>query len=338
MTQASAAETQAHPYNRLTPELLLDAVETYGVHCTGAFLALNSYENRVYRVDTIERGPVAAKFYRPGRWTDATILEEHAFVHDLAEQEIPAVAPLTCGGSTLGHHQGFSFALFPWQPGRASELNRGEERRVLGRYFGRLHRVGRAARFAHRPTLTVKDRGWDALALLLEQPFMPDYVRAAFRDVGELLLSEVEQAFAAVAPDALRVHGDAHASNILWTEVGPHLVDFDDCMTAPAVQDLWMFLSGSEAERQAQLDDLLAGYTDFADFNPAELRLIEPLRTLRLLHYNAWIARRWDDPAFPRAFPWFTSVRYWEDLLNMLREQQAVLYEPPLRMAGSTYY
>lgn len=329
---STAAPAGAHPYDALTPDVILDAVETFGRRCTGALLALNSYENRVYRVDTDDGARVAAKFYRPERWSDAAILEEHAFAHELAEQEIPAVAPLVHDGTTLHAHAGFRFALFPWQPGRTSELGTRDERERLGRYLGRLHRVGLRTRFAHRPTLTVQNRGRESVAYLLAGDFLPDYLRPAYESVSAELLDRVERAFEAVGPyRMLRLHGDCHLSNILWSEGNPYIVDFDDCLTGPAVQDLWMLLSGKGVEMDLELDDILAGYIDFMDFDPAELQLIEPLRSLRILYYSAWLARRWTDPAFPRNFPWFGTPRYWEEQVLALREQLALLDEPPPR-------
>jgi Ser/Thr protein kinase RdoA (MazF antagonist) len=353
----------AHPYAALTPDVILDAVETYGLRCTGALQALNSYENRVYRVgieehhdaqghasgaggttpgmeeveqrmEQLPRTPaatqVAAKFYRPARWSDAAIREEHAFALELAAAEIPVVAPLAHAGDTLASHAGFRFALFPWQPGRVAELNRREEREVLGRYLGRLHRVGRARRFQHRPALTVEGYGRESAEFLRAGDFLPDYLAGSYRALTDQLLDLIDARFAAVAPATLRLHGDCHLSNLLWTDGAPHLVDLDDCRSGPAVQDLWMLLSGSHAEREQQLGEVLAGYTQFMEFDPAELALVEPLRTLRLMHYSAWLARRWDDPAFPVNFPWFNTTRYWEEQLQYLREQLAALDEPAL--------
>ena len=321
----------AHPYDALTPDLILDAVETFGVRCTGGLLALNSYENRVYRVDTEEHGARVAKFYRPARWPDAAILEEHAFCLELAEQEIPVVAPLRReDGETLCRHGGFRFAVFPWQPGRAPELNRRADHEQLGRYLGRLHRVGASARFAHRPGVTVESYGRESVAFLLDGGLLPDYLVEGYRSLTTLLLDTIDARFAAIAPRGLRLHADFHLSNLLWTDQGPHIVDFDDCRTGPAVQDLWMLLSGTRAEMETQVGELLTGYMQFMDFAAEELALIEPLRTLRLLHYSAWLARRWDDPAFPRNFPWFNTTRYWEEQVQYLREQQALLDEPPL--------
>jgi len=320
----------AHPYAALTPEVILDAVETFGVRCTGALQPLNSYENRVYRVATEEQGPLAAKFYRPQRWSDAAIREEHAFALELAAQEIPVVAPLARDGETLFAHAGFRFALFPWQPGRVSELNSREEREVLGRYLGRLHRVGRARRFQNRPALTVQSFGRESADFLLANNFLPDYLRESYRTLTDQLLDLITARIEAIMPLTLRLHGDCHLSNLLWTDGAPHLVDLDDCRTGPAVQDLWMLLSGSHAEREQQLGQVLTGYSQFMEFDPSELSLIEPLRTLRLMHYAAWLARRWDDPAFPMNFPWFNTQRYWEEHLQHLREQLSALDEPSL--------
>jgi Ser/Thr protein kinase RdoA (MazF antagonist) len=323
--------TTTHPYDALTPDCILDAVETFGLRCTGGLLALNSYENRVYRVDTEESGPVVAKFYRPERWPDAAIQEEHDFVRELAAQEIPAVAPLRrADGLSLATHAGFRFALYPWQPGRAPELNDAEDRRMLGRYLGRLHRVGRSTPFQHRPALSPTSFGREPVAYLLDHRCIPSYLEPAYRSLTEQLLDTIDSTYAGVAPRRLRLHGDCHLGNLLWTQTGPHIVDFDDCRTGPGVQDLWMLLSGGREEMQPQLTAVLEGYTQFMDFDAAELALIEPLRTLRLLHYSAWLARRWDDPAFPRNFPWFNTTRYWEEQVLALREQEALLNEPPL--------
>ena len=322
---------RAHPYDALTPEAILDAVETCGVRCTGRFMALNSYENRVYRVETEEHGLLVAKFYRPGRWSEPEILEEHAFTQLLAEQEIPAVVPRICVDGTLRHHAGFFFAVFPWQPGRAPELNTAEDRKLLGRFLGRLHRAGAAEPFRHRPRLNVADFGHRSVQFLLASHFIPDELRASFRAIAEIVLGSVETAFKAAEDIAwIRLHGDCHLGNILWSAQGPYFVDFDDCLTGPAAQDLWMLLSGDREDMERQLADTLAGYTEFMDFDPAELALIEPLRALRLLRYNAWIGQRWDDPAFPRAFPWFDGRRFWEEQILTLRQQAAVLDEPPL--------
>ncbi len=321
----------AHPYDSLTPETILDAVETFGARATGALLALNSYENRVYRIDMDDGRVLVAKFYRPHRWPDAAIEEEHAFACELAEHEIPVVAPLVHDGKTLHHHAGFRFAVFPWRRGRAPELNTADDRKLLGRFLGRLHRLGMASRFQHRLRLTVKEYGELPVAHLLNSHFIPPELLDSFRAITDLLLPSLRAAFEAADDRLLRLHGDCHLGNILWDEnTGPFFVDFDDCLTGPATQDLWMLLSGDRADMEIQLAAVLAGYTEFMDFDATELRLIEPLRTLRILHYNAWLAKRWDDPAFPRAFPWFAGRRYWEEQILSLRQQAALLDEPPL--------
>jgi Ser/Thr protein kinase RdoA (MazF antagonist) len=324
-------ETTTHPYDALTPEVILEAVEQFGVRCTGALLALSSYENRVYRVETEDAGPRVAKFYRPGRWPDAAILEEHEFACVAAEHEIPVVAPLRHAGTTLHTHGGFRFAVFPWQPGRTPEITSMEDFHVLGRYLGRLHLLGSHAPFRHRLRLTVAEFGEASLVRLRDSDFLPPDAIAPFCAAAEELLPHLRAAFDAAGDVAeIRLHGDFHLGNILWSEHGPFLVDFDDCLSGPAVQDLWMVLSGSHEDVEAQLSHLLAGYRAFASFNPAELQLIEPLRTLRLLRYNAWIAARWDDPAFPRSFPWFNSRSYWQEQTAALRTQQMLLRDPPV--------
>ena len=326
--------TQAHPYDALTPEVILDAVERIGVRCTGGLLALNSYENRVYRVDTEAQGPLAAKFYRPQRWSDAQILEEHAFTEQLSSQEIPAISPLAGpDGSTLCNYAGFRYAVFPWQPGRTSELGGADERRMLGRYLGRLHRVGASEKFHTRPRLTIDSFGREPVAYLLGHGFLPEYLVTPYRSLTQNLLEHITRSLDLAAPRILRMHGDCHLGNLLWTESGPHIVDFDDCRSGPAIQDLWMLLSGDRESMQHQVADILEGYTSFMDFDASELALIEPLRTLRLLHYSSWLARRWEDPAFPRNFPWFNTTRYWEEQILALREQEALMQEAPLSWA-----
>ncbi|MBI3898810.1 MAG: serine/threonine protein kinase [Gammaproteobacteria bacterium] len=326
------ATDPAHPYDALTPETILDAVETFGDRCTGALLALNSYENRVYRVNVDDGEPVVAKFYRPGRWTDAAILEEHAFAQLLADHEIPAVAPLIhTDGRTLHEHAGFRFALFPWARGRTPELNTADDRKLLGRYMGRLHLIGQAEPFQHRPRLTVEEYGRKSVALLAQTAFIPDELREPYFRVTEMLLPMLDEIFREVGDVAwIRSHGDCHLGNILWGANGPILVDFDDCLAAPAIQDLWMMLGAEREEMESTLADYLNGYVEFHDFDPTELRLIEPLRTLRMLRYGAWLASRWDDPAFPRSFPWFAARRYWEEQILALKQQLAALSEPPL--------
>jgi Ser/Thr protein kinase RdoA (MazF antagonist) len=318
------------PYADLSPERILAALESVGIACTGSILALNSYENRVYQLGT-EEGFVVAKFYRPERWSDKAILEEHAFALELAAQEIPIVAPLVLEGETLHEHEGYRFAAFPRRGGRWPELGSRDEREWMGRFLGRLHAVGAARRFLHRPTLSIERLGHEPVEELLDSDWIPPHLGAAYENITGDLLAVIEQRFnEAGDPAILRIHGDCHPGNVLWTDDGPHFVDLDDCMSGPAVQDLWLFLSGSRDDMAGQLADLLEGYTRFMPFAARELHLIESLRTLRMLHYAAWIARRWADPAFPRAFPWFAENKYWEDHVLALREQRAALDELPL--------
>lgn len=322
------------PYSGLTPDAILDAVDAAGHRSDGTLLALNSYENRVYQVGIEGGAPLIAKFYRPGRWTDAAILEEHAFVQELAAQEIPVVAPLESPrGATLLHHAGYRYTLFRRQGGRAPDLESEEHLEWLGRFMGRIHAVGRAKSFHHRHIIDVETYGRVPRDWLLERPFIPGELKPRYKEVTDLLLSGIVRCYGRAGDAApLRLHGDCHPGNLLWTDDGPHFVDFDDCGSGPAVQDLWMLLSGARHEMERQLDAVLEGYNQFADFNPAELWLVEPLRTLRMIHYAAWIARRWDDPAFPRAFPWFDGPRYWEEHLQALREQVPLLDEEPLQL------
>lgn len=320
-----------HPYSALTPDVVLAALEGIGLPCSGALLALNSYENRVYQIGLDDAAPVVAKFYRPDRWSDAAILEEHAFVLELAEREIPVVAPLAIAGTTLHFSAGFRFAVFPRRGGRAPELERPETLQWMGRFLGRIHAVGATHPFQVRPALDLASFGEASRDYLLAHRFLPGDLLSAWQSVAEQALDGVRRSYDRVGlVAAIRLHGDCHAGNVLWTNDGPHFVDFDDCRMGPAVQDLWMLLSGERAEMTRQLGDVLAGYEDFYDFDARELHLVEALRTLRLLHYSAWLARRWDDPAFPAAFPWFNTQRYWQDRILELREQVALMDEPPL--------
>ncbi|NNC63744.1 MAG: serine/threonine protein kinase [Gammaproteobacteria bacterium] len=326
--------TSATPYADLTPDVVLDAVDSLGHVTDGRILALNSYENRVYQLGLEDGSFVVTKFYRPDRWSDAAILEEHAFALELCEHEIPVVAPLVAGdGETLHEHEGFRFAVFPRQGGRWPELSRSEEREWMGRFLGRIHAVGERAPFEHRRALSTGWLGHDAVGAILDSDWLPEHLTESYRVVTEQLLGRIEQQLAELGEiRTSRIHGDCHPGNVLWTDAGPHFVDLDDCMTGPAVQDLWLFLSGSREESAAQLMDLLEGYGQFCDFDYRELRLIEALRGLRMLHHTAWIARRWLDPAFPKAFPWFDTNKYWEEHVLALKEQLAALEEPVLEV------
>ncbi|HEX6927944.1 MAG TPA: serine/threonine protein kinase [Gammaproteobacteria bacterium] len=321
-----------HPYDALTPDVVLDAVDARGFLTDGRLLALNSYENRVYQVGVENSVPLVGKFYRPERWSDAQIIEEHTFGRELDAAEIPVVAPLVLQEKTLFVHAGFRYALYPRRGGRAPEPGNIDQLEWLGRFIGRIHAVGGVRPFRHRPRLSVQAMGRDSLALLEQGEWLPAYVRVNFVDAAIRLLDAVDIAFEGVAPQPLRLHGDCHPGNILWTDAGPHFVDLDDCLTGPAIQDIWMLLAGPAHEREQQLRVFLEGYEQFRLFDPAELALIEPLRALRMIQYMGWLAKRWDDPAFPPAFPWFGTPRYWEEQVNSLREQLEALEAPPLKL------
>ncbi len=322
-----------HPYEALSPDTVLDAVEALGYFCDGRILALNSYENRVYQVGLEDTSPLIAKFYRPDRWSEQQILEEHAFCAELVAAELPIVAPMRDAHAvTLYQHQGFYFSLFERRGGHAPELDNGHNLEVMGRFMARMHNIGHEKTFTSRPAIDIHSYGHDSVSFLLREQFIPMELETAYRTLTEDLLKIVEQRFSDTHYETLRLHGDCHIGNILWRDDAPNFVDFDDCRRGPAVQDLWMLLSGDRPQQQAQLEKLLRGYRQFCPFNSAELNLIEPLRTLRIMHYSAWLARRWEDPAFPHNFPWFNSQRYWSDHILTLREQLAALQEPPLEM------
>ncbi len=322
------------PYAALTPACLLDAVEASGQRCDGRLAALNSYENRVYQVWLESGESLIAKFYRPQRWSRAAILEEHAFALELAQAELPVVAPLAFKGRTLQEHAGFMLALYPRQGGRTPEFEDKETLRWLGRFIARIHAIGALTEFEHRPEISVEEFGVVPVRYVLDNNFVPADLRVAYESTALDVLARVRQRWQQGGGGrgyySLRLHGDCHAGNILWTDAGPHFVDLDDARMGPAVQDLWMWLGGERDAQQQQLAAILEGYREFFDFDPRELALIEPLRTLRMLHYAGWLARRWDDPAFPRSFPFFNTQRYWQDHILALREQAAALDEPPL--------
>ncbi|HQS99856.1 MAG: stress response serine/threonine protein kinase YihE [Hydrogenophilales bacterium 16-64-46] len=338
-----------HSYAALTPDVALDALDSTGLRADGRLLALNSFENRVYQMGVEDSTPagssppdarasggpgaaqVVVKFYRPARWTDDAILEEHAYTAELAAHEIPVVAPLALNGATLHTHAGFRFAVFPKQGGRAPEFDRPGTLEWMGRFLGRIHAVGAQAAFAHRPALDLDSFGTQSRDFLRAGGWLPPDLAPAWNSVIDHALEQVAHCYARAGDvRTLRLHGDCHPGNVLWTGDGPHFVDFDDARSGPAVQDLWMLLSGERDEQQAQLNEILTGYEDFAEFDPRELHLVEALRTLRLIHYAAWLARRWDDPAFPAAFPWFNTQQYWQARILELREQIALMDEPPL--------
>ena len=322
---------QSPPYAELTPDRALNALASIGLRPDGRLLSLNSYENRVYQTWMEEGPPLVAKFYRPARWSDAQILEEHSFSRELADREIPVVAPLVVAGATLHVFEGFRFTVFPRRGGRAPELDDVQTLEWIGRFLGRIHAVGATRDFRERPALDLDSYGVEPREWLLASGLVPAELVEAWTRATALGLEGARRCYERAGNvTRIRLHGDCHGGNVLWTEAGPHFVDFDDCRSGPAVQDLWMLLSGDRESMARQLANVLAGYEDFSEFDPRELHLVEALRTLRLIHYSAWIARRWDDPAFPAAFPWFGTQRYWQDRILELREQIAAMEEEPL--------
>jgi len=323
----------SHPFHTLTPDFIMDAVESQGFHCDCRTFALNSYENRVYQVGIEDAQPLIAKFYRPGRWSADQIGEEHRFCFELADQELPVVAPWrNPAGESIFGYKGFHFALYPRQGGHAPEFDNLDNLLILGRMLGRIHAIGGVQPFLHRPRLDSRSFGHDSAALILER-FIPADYRPSYQAVTRQLLEGVDDIIGGIGDlRIIRTHGDCHAGNILWRDDAPHFVDFDDARSAPAVQDLWMMLSGDRMRQTVQLQALMEGYREFCGFDPRELRLIEPLRALRMLHYSAWIGSRWEDPAFPAAFPWFNTTNYWGEQILALREQVAALEEPVLEL------
>ena len=332
LAETMTHDNEEHSFADLGPNQVLMAVESAGMRCDGSLLPLNSYENRVYQLGLEGRSPVIAKFYRPGRWSDEAIQEEHEFSLELYRQELPVIAPLQGpGGQTLFQVSGHRFALFPRCGGRAPELDNPSHLAMLGRFIGRVHAIAVLQPFRQRPVLDITHFAVDSRQYLLKHDFIPGDLIPAYETLTEDLIARIRVCYQRAGTiSRLRLHGDCHAGNLIWTDNGPCLVDFDDVRMGPAVQDLWMFLSGERNEMTAGLDTLLSAYTVFHDFDLRELHLVEALRTMRMLHHDAWLARRWDDPAFPRAFPWFDSNRYWEAQILSLREQAALLEEPPL--------
>jgi Ser/Thr protein kinase RdoA (MazF antagonist) len=383
----ASALPSAHPYEALTPDVVLDALLGLGLACDGRLQALSSYENRVYLAGLDDGGSVVAKFYRPGRWSEAQILEEHAFAAELREAEVPVVAPLLLEGCSLhvctaavspdsvprgmGRVEGagepvrFFFSVSPRRGGRPPELDDAEVLEWIGRFLARLHEVGARRPFAQRPALDAQRFGVEPLRWLLASGMVPLDAQSAWQGACEEALALVEARYTQSLQglSLIRLHGDCHAGNVLWTPLdagaasgkksealtvtasaaanataatavptapGPHFVDLDDACMGPAVQDLWMLLSGDRAQRSGQLSCLLDGYEQMREFDRRELALIEPLRTLRLIHYSAWLARRWADPTFPRNFPWFGSTDYWQGQARQLREQIEAMEEEPL--------
>jgi Ser/Thr protein kinase RdoA (MazF antagonist) len=319
----------------LKPDDILDAIESLGFQCDGRFLALNSYENRVYQVGIEDQEPIVAKFYRPGRWSDEAIQEEHEFTLELAEHDIPVVAPLVIGGRTLHHCGLFRIAVAPRRGGRAPDLDNVHLQRQLGRLVARIHLAGESGTFRHRPTIDIESYGYESVEYLLENDFIPEDLVASYEAIAELVCETADTCFQRSGQVRhIRLHGDFHPGNVLVAGEALHIVDLDDARSGPSIQDLWMFLSGNRQEQAPQIAMLLDGYQEFRAFDARELNLVEALRSLRILHYAAWLARRWEDPAFQLAFPWFNTESYWGEHILTLREQAAAMQEPPLEWRG----
>ncbi len=320
-----------HPFEKLKPDFILDAIERVGFECDGRVTALNSYENRVYQIGIENDEPIIAKFYRPARWSDDQIQEEHDYCYELVEAELPVVAPIKNEhGLSLFECDGFRFSLYPRKGGRAPELDNMDNLFVLGRFLGRIHMIGASKSFQHRPEINSKTYGHDSVAFI-KQYFIPEELLDSYTRITDQLLDKIDLILDNTKDISLiRVHGDCHIGNMLWRDDLPHFIDFDDSRMAPAVQDIWMLLSGDQREQQIQLSEITEGYNEFAVFNMQELQLIESLRTLRMLHFSAWLARRWDDPAFPLGFPWFNTRKYWEELVIDLNAQLNMLNKDKL--------
>ena len=323
----------SHPFDSLTPDFILDAVEDTGYRADGRVTALNSYENRVYQVGVEDDTPIIAKFYRPGRWSDQQIQEEHDFTCQLADAELPVVTALRKNNhESIFVYKGFRFSLYPRVGGRAPELDNLDNLFILGRFLGRIHRVGASENYTFRPSINSQTYGHDSVQFLSAH-FIPADLKIAYDSLSKDILGLIDQILVDYGEvNSIRVHGDCHIGNILWRDDNPHFIDFDDSRMAPAVQDVWMLLSGDRNEQRVQLREIIEGYNEFAEFDSREIALIEVLRTLRMLYFSAWLARRWEDPAFPLGFPWFNTQRYWEDHILSLREQFSALNEEPISL------
>ena len=323
-------------FSELGPDLILDAIESVGIYPESGLLPLNSYENRVYQFKADNGLRYVAKFYRPERWTEQQINEEHEFAFTLADAEIPVIAPCKIAQQALFEHSGYRFCLFPSVGGRMFEIDNLDQLEWLGRLLGRLHKVSHNQTFVHRETLNFELEALSAKAELEKTQVLPDYLRNTFFNDLDLLVNTMLEQVQHSKINNIQLHGDCHAGNILWQQDGDKaealLVDLDDCINGPAVQDIWMMLSGDRQTKLLQLDTLLCGYEEFHEFDHSELALIEPLRARRMLNYMAWIAKRWQDPAFPRSFSWFATDKYWEQQVLAMKEQIAALQEPALKL------
>jgi len=318
-------------FTSLTPDLIIDGLESVGFTVDSGLLALNSYENRVYQFHDDNMEKFVTKFYRPQRWSDAQLREEHDFGFELQEQEIPVIAPLKINNKSIFTHQGYQFAVYPCRGGRIFEVDNLDQLEWMGRFVGRMHAVGAQKPFIHRPSFNVDEMLYEAKNIIAQSGFVPSCLHTAFFTILDVVIAEAVKQYQ--PKDQIRLHGDCHAGNILWREgEGPHFVDLDDCRTGPAIQDLWMMLSGDRQQQLLQLDTMLSGYEEFFTFENDQLILIESLRTMRVVNYMAWLCKRWQDPAFPRNFPWFESDKYWEQQILMLKEQMSALQQPPLTL------
>ncbi len=312
-------------YQSLTPNTIIAAIESVGLMPDARILALNSYENRVYQVGIEDESPIIAKFYRPNRWSNEQILEEHQFTQHLAKQELSVIAPTSLDNNTLFHFQGFRFAIYPRQGGHTPILEKKEHLQSIGRLLARIHACAKIMPFQHRPTISVEEFGQASINFLLDGQWLPSYLLPAYISLTDELLELCHKHFEKITSPFISLQGDCHPGNLLWRDDKAYLIDFDDARRGPAIHDLWMLLSGDEHEQRQQLDHLLDGYQDFFDFNYQETLLIECLRTLRIIHYSAWLAKRWNDPSFPLNFPWFNTERYWSEHILALREQLAAM-------------
>ncbi|AWB66557.1 serine/threonine protein kinase [Saccharobesus litoralis] len=324
-------------FGSLSPDLILDAIESIDLRVESGLLALNSYENRVYQFrgltfDALREQKYVVKFYRPLRWTDQQIQEEHDFAFALQDAEVPIIAPLQFNNQSLHHYQGHRFAIYPCRGGRAFENDNLDHLEWMGRFIGRIHMVGQAFDFKYRPEINSQVYLHTAKQHIVDSQMIPPQLETSFFTILDMVIEKAQGLYQPQTNRALSLHGDCHAGNILWTDDGPHFVDLDDARTGPAVQDLWMMLSGDRQQQELQLDTMIGGYEEFCDFDVSELKLIEPLRALRMVHYMGWIANRWQDPAFPRNFAWFQEAKYWEQQILALKEQYAELNEKPIRL------